>query len=449
MAQRKGERKTVNMTNRSSSSASSKGNGIDTAGRDEVYHNSNPSFFAGNDEITENVLILQGGGSLGAFGCGVFKALSQNNVKIDIVAGTSIGGVNAAIIAGNKNEKHPEQPLEEFWLDLAEGFVDLDNVSPFYHAIEQFIANYYYNYYSQSPEDNKNKLTRRMVEYRNKSVMSFLTSAILGNDNMFKPRWTPEYFLTDPQYFEPSKWTYLYDHSPLAKTIEKFIDYDKLRPKGNLDSRLIMTAVNVLTSEPLVFDSFMQQIAPKHILATCRYPSYNFPWVEVEEGVYAWDGGLLSNTPLREVIDASPIINKRIFLVENYPKKIYQLPQNLAEVYHRTRDVIFCDKTLSTVTMSKVITRYLRYIDELYKMIEDHVDKANVDTKQLEKIRLKYKRYKQESGAEITGVYYISRDEPVYSIYENADFSPQSIKDSIKEGEVKTNQILQKINIHK
>ena len=41
-----------------------------------------------NSEVIENVLILQGGGSLGAFGCGVFKALSQNEVKIEIVAGT-------------------------------------------------------------------------------------------------------------------------------------------------------------------------------------------------------------------------------------------------------------------------------------------------------------------------------------------------------------------------
>ena len=44
----------------------------------------------------ENVLVLQGGGSLGAFACGVFKALTNNNIKIDIVAGTSIGGINAA-----------------------------------------------------------------------------------------------------------------------------------------------------------------------------------------------------------------------------------------------------------------------------------------------------------------------------------------------------------------
>jgi NTE family protein len=70
------------------------------------------------------------------------------------------------------------------------------------------------------------------------------------------------------------------------------------------------------------------------------------------EGLFAWDGGLLSNTPLREVIDSSPVNDKKIFLVENYPKKIDALPDNLAEVYHRTRDIIFCDKTVSTVTMS-------------------------------------------------------------------------------------------------
>jgi NTE family protein len=62
----------------------------------------------------ENVLILQGGGSLGAFGCGVFKALANTNIKIDIIAGTSIGGLNASIIAGSKGEDHPEKALEQY-----------------------------------------------------------------------------------------------------------------------------------------------------------------------------------------------------------------------------------------------------------------------------------------------------------------------------------------------
>jgi NTE family protein len=72
-------------------------------------------------DTIENVLILQGGGSLGAFGCGVFKALANTNIKIDIVAGTSIGGLNASLIAGSKGEDHPEKALEQYWLELAEG----------------------------------------------------------------------------------------------------------------------------------------------------------------------------------------------------------------------------------------------------------------------------------------------------------------------------------------
>ena len=61
-------------------------------------------------DTIENVLILQGGGSLGAFGCGVFKALASSNIKIDIIAGTSIG-LNASIISGSKEGDYPEKAL--------------------------------------------------------------------------------------------------------------------------------------------------------------------------------------------------------------------------------------------------------------------------------------------------------------------------------------------------
>jgi NTE family protein len=195
----------------------------------------------------------------------------------------------------------------------------------------------------------------------------------------------------------------------------------------------------------LTFDSSKQQITPKHILATSGYPLYNFPWTEVEKGVYSWDGSLLSNTPLREVIDASPINDKRVFLVENYPKQVDILPRNLLEVQHRARDIIFSDKTEHSVTMSKVISRYLQYIEELYQIIEKQTDHTKIDKEQLKRIRYKYKKYKKERGAEIKKVVYVSRDEPFPHIYENADFSPETIKNSIKEGEMKTNQALEDV----
>jgi NTE family protein len=70
----------------------------------------------------------------------VFKALANNNVKLDIVAGTSIGGVNAAIIAGSKDDKYPEKVLEQFWLELAEGSKALDNFSTYSPSFIQWLA---------------------------------------------------------------------------------------------------------------------------------------------------------------------------------------------------------------------------------------------------------------------------------------------------------------------
>ena len=83
-------------------------------------------------ETIENVLILQGGGSLGAFACGVFKALARSNIKIDIVAGTSIGGLNASIIAGSKEKDHPETALEQFWLEVGEGSMSANPTLTFF-----------------------------------------------------------------------------------------------------------------------------------------------------------------------------------------------------------------------------------------------------------------------------------------------------------------------------
>jgi NTE family protein len=62
-------------------------------------------------------------------------------------------------------------------------------------------------------------------------------------------------------------------------------------------------------------DSSRQKITPKHVLATSAYASDNFPWVELEEGVYAWDGALLSNTPFSEITDASPAIQAPVCLI--------------------------------------------------------------------------------------------------------------------------------------
>ena len=383
-------------------------------------------------DLLENVLILQGGGSLGAFGCGVYKALASSNIKVDIIAGTSIGGVGATILAGSKDD-HPEKALEQFWLELAEGSSNLS--SPFTDWLAAYPT-------STTPHSGITHLAQT------KSILAFYGSGIYGNNKVFVPRWRPDYSFTDPQYFTPYKWTYLFDHSPIVKTLEKYVDFKKLQPGGNSNTRLIITAVNVLTAEPLIFDSAKQQITPKHILATTAYPRYYFQWVEVEKGVYAWDGSLLSNTPLREVIDASPVNDKRIFLVENYPKNIDTLPDHLLEVEHRARDIMFCDKTLHSIQMSRTVTRYLRLIDDLYQMLEKQFrSKKKEDKVKFEKISARYKKISEEHGAEIKDIYYITRTEPFPYLYENADFSVDAVKNSIKDGELKTAQFIKDSDI--
>jgi NTE family protein len=103
---------------------------------------------------------------------------------------------------------------------------------------------------------------------------------------------------------------------------------------------------------------------------------------------------------------------------------------------------MFCDKTLHNKRIAKAITYYLKFIDELYHVIENRVNLENAqDKEQFEKIKAKYKKI-SERGAQVKGLYYISRDEPFPDLYENADFSTDTIKASMRDGELKAKQAL-------
>ena len=378
----------------------------------------------------ENVLVLQGGGSLGAFACGVFKALYKKNIKFHIVSGTSIGAINGAIIAGSKSD-NPVQDLEDFWIELAESS---------YTIIPDIVT---FDY------DDKTKQTKL------KTVPSAsLNAALYGVPKMFIPRWfqinklmttATDSYLGQQQQF-PWNWTYIYDNSPLGKTLEKYINFQKLSPSNNSSSytsitiRLIVTAVNVLTADPLLFDSFKMQIQLKHLLASVGYPNYGFSWVEVENGVYGWDGSLLSNTPMREVILQSPYNDKNIFIVENHSKTIKELPSDMTEVQARIKDILYGDKTRSFRQISKLITRQLELIEQMYQQL----DFSKMDSKKSENIKKEYQQLVSKYGAKILNVTRISKGnaESPYPL-QNADFSVKTVKTLINEGETRAMKILQ------
>ena len=382
-----------------------------------------------HEKGVENVLILQGGGSLGAFACGVFKGFAKKNVKFDIIAGTSIGGINGAIAAGSNNDR-PEVDLENFWLDLAESSY---NIIP-----DIFTFDFDYQKY-------QTKLKR--------SPAASLNAAFYGVPDFFIPRWL-NFNISNldssqiEQYYQPPwKWTYIYDNSVLSKTLEKYIDFKKLSPRSqqnntnegnsNINPRLIITAVDVLTAEPLIFDSYKKHIEMKHLLATIGYPQYGFPWVEVSDGTFAWDGSLLSNTPIREVMVASPSKNKNIFVVESYPKKIEKLPANMSEVMSRSKDLMFSDKTQSLQKMSRLITRHVNLIETLYDIFQDS-DQSKIDKDKIDYIIKEHSVLVEKHGAKILKVNRITRaiPETPYPL-QNADFSVDTIKELIRQGETK------------
>jgi NTE family protein len=60
------------------------------------------------------VLVLQGGGALGSYQAGVYQALQEAGIEPDWIIGTSIGAINASLIAGNEPQRRLER-LQEFW----------------------------------------------------------------------------------------------------------------------------------------------------------------------------------------------------------------------------------------------------------------------------------------------------------------------------------------------
>jgi NTE family protein len=381
----------------------------------------------------ENVLILQGGGSLGAFACGVFKAFAKKNIKFDIIAGTSIGAINGAIAAGSRND-NPAKDLEDFWMEIAESNV---NVIP-----DMFSFDY----------DNQN----HQMNFR-KSSSASLNASIFGVPKFFVPRWFNwnmfQYKNSHDLNILPSQWTYIYDNTPLEKTLEKYIDFKKLSPnikqdnanndanyddiQNNSSPRLIITAVDVLSGQPIIFDSYRIQIQMKHLLATIGYPQYGFPWIDVGDNVYAWDGSLLSNTPVREVMVSSPSNDKNIFIVENYPKKIDKLPTNMTEVQSRAKDIMFTDKDQSLRKMSKLITRHINLIETLYDIFKEY-DQSKIDNKIIKYIEKEHKLLVEKFGAKILEIHRISRENSkTPHSAQNAEFSIATIKQLITQGENK------------
>ena len=152
-----------------------------------------------------------------------------------------------------------------------------------------------------------------------------------------------------------------------------------------------------MISKPLIFDNMKMEIKAKHILASSGYPIYGFPWIEVENGVYGWDGSLLSNTPVREVLSVSPQNDKNIFIAENYTRNIHSLPSNIAEVESWATDILSCDKNMDNIRMSRLIRRQIQLIEHHYEV--EKFDQSKLNPEEVKKIKSEYNALIENYGA--------------------------------------------------
>ena len=121
---------------------------------------------------------------------------------------------------------------------------------------------------------------------------------------LFQGGGTGKICLKTDNSLNPTNWTYLYDYSPLAKTLDKYIDYKNLTLlplQQKKKSR--SSSSNYYCSRCRDSDTVQKWKLNRNVLlGSAGYPLYGFPWIEIQDGVNAWDGSLIySNTPVREI----------------------------------------------------------------------------------------------------------------------------------------------------
>jgi len=211
-------------------------------------------------------------------------------------------------------------------------------------------------------------------------------------------------------------------------------------------SRLIITSTDMQKGEPVIFDNAHMNIDVNMIAACAGYPFYGLKWTIID-GRYLWDGSLLTNTPMMEVMRASPLKNKKLYIVDVFPRQQEEIPTNMIEVWHRARDIIFMDKTDKNIEMLKISEKYLNILNKMYDIVNSDDAKIDQSTRdKLNQLDSDYRSLTQSHGAAIMDVVRIGRKErDSHYLFEDADFSKYRIKRLIEEGEKDAEFKLKKI----
>jgi NTE family protein len=282
------------------------------------------------------VLVMQGGGALGAYQGGVFQALDEAGIVPDWVIGTSIGAINAGIIAGNRPENRLKQ-LQAFW-----------------HKVRRSGVSGWAD----------------MVPGWGQQVSNAMTM-VGGVEGFFRP-FAPAQAAAGPfgAMFAPrltAETAGFYSTGPLEQTLAEVIDFEVLNAAA---TRLTVGAANVRTGEMQYFDSSREPLTIRHIMASGALPPA-FPAVAIDGELY-WDGGIVSNSPVEAVFDDSQRRNSIVFSVHVW-RPSGPDPDTMVRVMSRQKDLQYASRAHTHIARQKQLHKMRHVVSELVKRLPPDV----------------------------------------------------------------------------
>jgi NTE family protein len=346
----------------------------------------------------QRALVLQGGGALGAYESGVLSVLCKEltyeyreGPLFDIVAGTSMGAMNAAVLVSNvvnrkKTWEEAAKELENFWIDGEKGLSSTPGFSNLW--------------WEEAKKQNKFSASSEAAR-RYYSVKEYLK---YGTPNVFSSL-PPE---PDTKFADPDNTWSVHDISPLQNTIERYSKDENNKEKLRIatswnkkEPRLFVISVDVAEGKTIAFDSYHTQaeddpqnslyegdgITIDHVMASGTIPIfYKFREIPTKGGRKFCDGGILSNTPFRELLQAHRDYWKRIvgedkdeipdldvYIINVHPSKQDEVPTDLDGVRDRINDITFSDRNSHYDEMvADLVTDYIELIDRLKEFAKSH-----------------------------------------------------------------------------
>lgn len=298
--------------------------------------------------MTKKALVLSGGGGRGAYHVGVLQALVERGWIVDgqgpdIIAGTSIGAVNAAALASGMTVAQ----LKERWLTMqSEDVHRLSNDLP--------------------------AISRPMMRFILRSILTSKEgggSAAIEDDLSEEERGldSPGLWARLRGVFTTTPFRSLLDTAPWRHTLARWMDFERINSPAA--PTLLLTATDVRRGTLRVFcnhepdGTVRDKLSLDHIMASSSIPAV-YPWTKVGDDMY-WDGAVLANTPLGPIIEyAGGAVDIIVVMMtpwdadpDDLDQQLEDMPKDLAQALWLTLDWALLASYRAAFKLLKVYNR--------------------------------------------------------------------------------------------